>query len=127
MMRYSENELNRFFSELPIFMKERDYKLKKYESEIAERRMVILWGAGFDGILMADMLWDVLKGRHVCFIDQDERLHGRTICHGIICYGKERLDEAIREYGMDAILVIICSYRSMNEIYDNIFSTGGGT
>ena len=60
-------------------MEKRQAKIAACREEIAGYDTIFLYGAGTDGIMVAEFLRDALRGKEVCFIDKDKAKHGKEI------------------------------------------------
>lgn len=86
-----KKECEHLFEMAEATLKWQEYLLEQWKKTIALYDTIALWGTGFDARLLIDFLKDVLPGKEVIFIDNDASKHGKEICDGYMCYGKERL------------------------------------
>lgn len=86
-----KKECEQLFGMAEATLKWQEYLLEQWKQTIALYDTIALWGTGFDARLLVDFLKDVLPGKEVLFIDNDTSKHGKEICDGYMCYGKEKL------------------------------------
>lgn len=86
-----KKECEQLFEMAEAALKWQEYLLEQWKQTIALYDTIALWGTGFDARLLVDFLKDVLPGKEVLFIDNDTSKHGKEICDGYMCYGKEKL------------------------------------
>lgn len=97
-----------------------DKKYERYMSILACKRVLALFGAGREGVKVAERLAGAFPNKDIFFVDNDTAKQGKEVVPGICCYPPDRM----RAFSADELAVMNATLFHVGEIQDCIADMG---